>query len=71
MEEKEGQVAGAFYRKELADIDLVWGQVKGKGKNAKGYGLAKIVEKHLNAGDFEAFGKGEVMVFLENKETQE
>ncbi|WP_077387981.1 hypothetical protein [Helicobacter bilis] len=59
MAEKEGQVAGAFYRKELGDINLVWGQVKGKGKNTKGYGLAKIIEKHLNAGDFEAFGKGE------------
>lgn len=46
MAEKQGQVAGAFHRKELGDIDLVWGQVKGKGKNAKGYGLAKIIEKH-------------------------
>ncbi|WP_281650613.1 hypothetical protein, partial [Helicobacter bilis] len=59
MAEKEGQVAGAFYRKELGDIDLVWGQVEGKGKEAKGWGLAKIIEKHLNAGDFKAFGEGE------------
>ncbi|MDY5822087.1 MAG: hypothetical protein SPJ83_04720, partial [Helicobacter sp.] len=59
MAEKEGQVAGAFYREELGDIDLVWGQVEGKGKEAKGYGLAKIIEKHLNAGDFKAFGEGE------------
>ena len=57
--EYKGQVAGAFHRKELGDIDLVWGEVTGKGKEAKGYGLAKIIEKHLNAGDFEAFGKGE------------
>ncbi|MCI7410378.1 MAG: hypothetical protein MSS67_01485, partial [Helicobacter bilis] len=42
--EYKGQVAGAFHRKELGDIDLVWGEVKGKGKNAKGYGLAKIIQ---------------------------
>lgn len=57
--EKQGQVSGAFYRKELGDIDLVWGEVQGKGKEAKGWGLAKIIEKHLNAGDFKAFGEGE------------
>ncbi len=44
----------------MGDIDLVWGEVKGKGKEAKGYGLAKIIEKHLNAWDFKAFGEGEV-----------
>ena len=44
--EKQGQVAGAFHRKELGDIDLVWGEVQGKGKEAKGWGLAKIIEKH-------------------------
>ena len=44
--EYKGQVAGAFHRKELGDIDLVWGQVEGKGKEAKGWGLAKIIEKH-------------------------
>ena len=59
-DEYKGQVAGAFHRKELGDIDLVWGEVKGKGKEAKGYGLAKIIEKHLNAWDFKAFGEGEV-----------
>ncbi|WP_275051155.1 PBECR2 nuclease fold domain-containing protein, partial [Helicobacter bilis] len=57
--EYKGQVSGAFHRKELGDIDLVWGEVEGKGKEAKGYGLAKIIEKHLNAGDFKAFGEGE------------
>ena len=57
--EYKGQVAGAFYRKELGDIDLVWGEVQGSGKEAKGWGLAKIIEKHLNAGDFKAFGEGE------------
>ena len=44
--EYKGQVAGAFHRKELGDIDLVWGEVEGSGKEAKGYGLAKIIEKH-------------------------
>ena len=44
--EYKGQVAGAFHRKELGDIDLVWGEVTGKGKEAKGWGLAKIIEKH-------------------------
>lgn len=57
--EYKGQVAGAFYRKELGDIDLVWGEVTGSGKEAKGWGLAKIIEKHLNAGDFKAFGEGQ------------
>ena len=44
--ERQGQVAGAFYRDELGDIDLVWGEVTGSGKEAKGWGLAKIIEKH-------------------------
>ena len=43
--EYKGQVAGAFHRKELGDIDLVWGNDK--------IGLQKIVEKHLN--DFADF----------------
>ncbi|WP_167620003.1 hypothetical protein [Helicobacter bilis] len=43
--EYKGQVAGAFHRKELGDIDLVWGNEK--------IGLQKIVEKHLN--DFADF----------------
>ncbi|MDY5951605.1 MAG: hypothetical protein SPJ16_10490, partial [Helicobacter sp.] len=43
--EYKGQVAGAFHRKELGDIDLVWGNDK--------IGLQKIVEKHLK--DFADF----------------
>lgn len=43
--EKQGQVAGAFERKELGDIDLVWGNEK--------IGLNKIVSKHLD--DFSEF----------------
>ena len=46
LAEKKGQVAGAFYRKELGDIDLVWGEVEGSGQQTKGWGLAKIIEKH-------------------------
>ena len=53
LETKEGQVAGAFYKEELGDIDLVWGEVSGKGKQAQGFGLAKILEKHLD--DFKDF----------------
>ncbi len=43
--EKQGQVAGAFHRKNLGDIDLVWGEVIDKIKH-KGYGLAHIIDKH-------------------------
>ncbi|ELD1485965.1 hypothetical protein QXC56_001318 [Campylobacter coli] len=43
--EKQGQVAGAFHRKDLGDIDLVWGEVIDKIKY-KGYGLAHIIDKH-------------------------
>ncbi|PPB74447.1 hypothetical protein CDQ80_05045 [Campylobacter hyointestinalis subsp. hyointestinalis] len=45
LAEKQGQVAGAFERKELGDIDLVWGNEK--------IGLNKIVSKHLD--DFSEF----------------
>ncbi|MFC3848137.1 DUF3519 domain-containing protein, partial [Helicobacter baculiformis] len=48
-----GQVAGAFYREDLGYIDLVWGSVEGKGKEARGLGLSKIVEKHIE--DFKGF----------------
>ena len=51
--EFNAQVAGAFYREELGDIDLVWGKAEGKDTEARGYGLSKIVEKHLN--DFTEF----------------
>ncbi|EAH6464060.1 hypothetical protein EIQ48_05640 [Campylobacter jejuni] len=43
--EKQGQVSGAFHRKDLGDIDLVWGEVTDKIKH-KGYGLAHIIDKH-------------------------
>ena len=41
--EKQGQVAGAFHRKDLGDINLVWETDKIK---HKGYGLAHIIDKH-------------------------
>ncbi|MDE5602530.1 MAG: hypothetical protein K2I71_01205, partial [Helicobacter sp.] len=49
--EFKGQVAGAFYRKDLeelsgnGDITLVWGEITDKAKH-KGYGLAHILDKH-------------------------
>lgn len=43
--EKQGQVAGAFHRKDLGDIDLVWGEVIDKIKH-KGYGLSDIIDEH-------------------------
>ena len=49
----KGQVAGAFHKEDLGDIDLVWGEVKGSGKDAKGFGLSKILEKHID--DFKDF----------------
>ncbi|PPB65695.1 putative barnase/colicin E5 family endoribonuclease, partial [Campylobacter hyointestinalis] len=53
LAEKQGQVAGAFERKELGDIDLVWGEAKTANGDIKGYGLSKIEAKHLN--DFASF----------------
>ncbi|MGG7073205.1 DEAD/DEAH box helicase family protein [Campylobacter sp. 9BO] len=46
LAEKNGQVAGAFYKEGLGDIDLVWGDDK--------IGLNKILSKH--ADDFKEFG---------------
>ena len=44
---KNGFVAGAFYRQDIGDIDLVWGKVwQGKNGNIQGYGLSKIKKKH-------------------------
>ncbi|RAZ54638.1 putative barnase/colicin E5 family endoribonuclease, partial [Campylobacter hyointestinalis] len=46
LTEKQGQVAGAFERKELGDIDLVWGEVT-DAINHKGYGLSHILDKRV------------------------
>ncbi|WP_407932351.1 LPD23 domain-containing protein [Campylobacter sp.] len=46
LAERQGQVAGAFYKDGLGDIDVVWGN--------KEIGLNKIIQKH--SADFESFG---------------
>ena len=43
---KMGHIENAFYKEGFGAIDLVWGEVTGSGKEAKGWGLAKIIEKH-------------------------
>ena len=48
----KGQVAGAFYKEGLGDIDLVWGN--------ENLGLQKIITKHLSKGDFKAWGEGKM-----------
>ena len=47
LNEKQGQVSGAFYRKELGDIDLVWGD--------SNFGLKHILDKH--GSEFENIAK--------------
>lgn len=49
LREKNGQVAGAFNRSDVGDIDVVWGNEK--------IGLEKIINKHIN--DFIDFGIAE------------
>lgn len=56
--EKQGQVAGAFERKELGDIDLVWGEVTDKVKHT-GYGLAHIIDKRVSEFIKQGFSKEE------------
>ena len=46
LAERQGQVAGAFEREELGDIDLVWGEVTDAIKH-KGYGLSHILDKRM------------------------
>ncbi|WP_236842808.1 hypothetical protein [Campylobacter lanienae] len=46
LTERQGQVAGAFEREELGDIDLVWGEVTDAIKH-KGYGLSHILDKRM------------------------
>ncbi|RDU51501.1 hypothetical protein CQA49_09515, partial [Helicobacter sp. MIT 00-7814] len=45
LSEKQGQVAGAFYKENLGDIDLVWGEVTDSAKHT-GFGLAHAIDKH-------------------------
>jgi hypothetical protein len=44
LEAKSGEIKGAFYRVEIGEIDLVWGEKAIDGK--EGHGLAHIIEKH-------------------------
>jgi hypothetical protein len=43
MQEKRGEAVAALHHPELGDIDLVWGET---GPRNKGYGLAKIADRH-------------------------
>ncbi|TWO30726.1 hypothetical protein XK09_01030 [Campylobacter lanienae] len=52
LTERQGQVAGAFH-KDGRDITISWGEAKMANGDIKGYGLSKIVAKHLN--DFAIF----------------
>lgn len=46
LKEGKGQVTGAFYREDIGDVTLPWGEVFRRGEKIKGYGVAKIIEKH-------------------------
>ncbi|WP_163534201.1 PBECR2 nuclease fold domain-containing protein, partial [Helicobacter suis] len=52
IETKEGQVAGAFYREDLGDIDLVWGNSK--------MGLAHILERRT-----QQYGEEKALKFIQ------
>ena len=41
---RKGEIRNAFYHLEIGNIDLIWGK-----SGEKGYGLAKILEKHPEA----------------------
>lgn len=45
VNQKGGQVRGAFNRPEIGDIDIVWGKITNAEKH-EGYGLAHIIDKH-------------------------
>ena len=68
--EYKGQVAGVFHRKELGDIDLVWGEVTDFEKH-KGYGLAHILDKRkaefMQKGLSEAEAEAKAMEFAKNE----
>ena len=62
LETKEGQVAGAFYKEELGDIDLVWGDSH--------FGLQHILERRtqdfIKEGLSEAEAKAKAKEFVES-----
>lgn len=45
IEQKNGQVKGAYHRYDIGDIDVAWGEVTDPVEH-KGYGLAHIIDKH-------------------------
>ena len=45
VQQKGGQVRGAFNRPDIGDIDVVWGKITDKEKHT-GYGLSHIIDKH-------------------------
>lgn len=45
LKEKQWQVVWAFNRKDIGDIDVVWGKITDAEKK-KGYGLVHILDKH-------------------------
>ena len=63
----KGQVAGAFYKEGLGDIDLVWGEVfTNKKGEIDGFGLSKILEKHAKNGEFRDFGGESAQAQMQN-----
>ena len=59
LNEKQGQVSGAFYRKELGDIDLVWGD--------SNFGLAHILQQRTKQWGEKGF---EIYIALKRKYTK-
>ena len=57
LQEKQGHVKGAFYRKEIGSIDLLWG--KTDDEDGRGFGLAHIIERRNEQG-FDGAGEGYV-----------
>ena len=70
--ERNGQVSGAFYRKELGDIDVVWGQITDLEKH-DGYGLTHIIDKRkaefMQQGLSEAEAEAKALEFAKNEIT--
>ncbi len=72
--QRGGEVKDAIYHPKIGDIDIIWG----KG-GEKGYGLAKIVEKHPEAIEnlSESIENGEIIdiipdrIILVNKENNQ
>lgn len=70
LQERSGQVQGAFYRDELGDIDVVWGEITDPEKH-KGYGLAHILDKRkaefMQQGLSEAQAEAKAIDFTKNE----